>query len=124
MDIVNEQTTYRIVTEFTGEDMAPVTPTVGFYRIADLLTGLVLKDWTEFTPSGSSYVITIGHNENRIVSQSNDYEEKVLTVVAAYGGTKQCTGEYRYKVKNLVGVTQVSILVSDDANYLDEVSVS
>lgn len=105
MDIVNEQTTYRIVAEFFGEDGAPMTPISGEYRIDDILSDSVIKDWTPFTPVGPQHVITVAYGENAIVNTANDYEERVITVRAPYGQEKQATGEYRYKVRNLLKIT-------------------
>ena len=101
MDIVNENTTYRVVAEFISEQGAPVIPTAGTYRLDDVISDTVLKDATAFTPSGSQHVFTIDYGDNRIIDPDNDLEERVLTVVAQYGTGKQCTGEYRYKIRNL-----------------------
>jgi hypothetical protein len=105
MDIVNEKTTYRIVVEFIAEDGAPVVPSSGVYRLDDVLSGEEAIADTPFVPGGSSFVVTIPFAANEIINNSNDLEEKVFTVVAEYGVGKQCTGEYRYKVRNLLKLT-------------------
>lgn len=104
MDIVNELTTYRIVMEFISEQGAPVTPTAGTYRIDDVISDSVILDSTPFTPSGSQHVLVVDFSDNRIVDTDNTLEERIISVVAQYGTGKQCTGEYRYKVRNLAKV--------------------
>ena len=105
MDIVNEKTTYRIVVEFIAEDGAPVIPTFVTYQIDDVLSDENVLSSRSFVPSGSQYVITIPYSSNRVINSNNDTEERSITVVAIYGVGKQCTGEYRYKVRNLLKVT-------------------
>lgn len=101
MDIVNELTTYRVVAEFMAEDGAPVVPSQSSYRLDDVLSDTQIIDDTNFTPSGSTHVITIPHASMNILDDGNDLEERVLTVIAPYGTAKQCTGEFRFKVRNL-----------------------
>jgi hypothetical protein len=101
---VNEQTSATLSLTFTDERGAAVIPTAGKYRIDDVATGTNITGWTAFTPSTSSYDISITSLENKILDETNDGEVRLVTVIVYYTGGKQCTTEYRYEVTNLMEV--------------------
>ena len=102
---VNERSTAVLSMTFTDETKAPVIPTSARYCVLDELSGTVLSGWTSFTPTVASYDLTISQDNNRIIDDSRDTEVRIVTVVFEYYyGSKQCTGEFRYEVKNLTSV--------------------
>jgi hypothetical protein len=98
---VNEQTSATLSLSFTDEQGRPVTPSSGKYRIDDIRSGTVITDWTNFTPSASSYDIFITSNENEVIDQTNDGEVRRVTAIMYYSIGKQCIAEYRYEVMNM-----------------------
>jgi hypothetical protein len=101
---VNEQTSATLSLTFSDERGAAVIPTSGKYRIDDVATGTVITGWTAFTPTTSSYDITITSLENKILDELNDSEVRLVTVIVYYPSSKQCTSEYRYEITNLMEV--------------------
>jgi len=101
---VNERTSTTLSLTFADEHGAGVTPTSGKYRIDDIISGDIITGWTAFTPSTSSYDISITSLENGIIDETNDSEVRAITVIVYYSGGKQCTSEYRYEITNLLEV--------------------
>lgn len=99
MDIVNEKIDSTLTASFKDEDGNPITPSSGSYRIDDDSATEITGD-TAFTPTGSSYDISISANENRILDATKSSEKRTVTVTFQYGG-KQGVEEYRYLVRNL-----------------------
>ena len=104
METVNEKTTAILAVTFKDENGNLVTPTTGSYRIDDYAGTQITGD-TAFTPSSSTYEITISANENRILDANNLVETRIATVSWTYSGSKQGTSEYIYQIKNLRKIT-------------------
>ncbi len=100
MKIVNEKSSAILTLTFEDESENAVTPDSGIYRIDDIDSGTEIKGDTAFTPSSSTHDITLTATENAIIDSTQPYETKLVTVTFVYG-TKQGTGEYQYKVRNL-----------------------
>lgn len=107
MDTINEQTTYRITITWTDEAGEPLTPTSGTYRIDDVTdpaNPVTVKTTQTITPSSSSANIDIAYGDNAILNSANAYENRLVTFTWTYGGNKKGTGEYRYRIKNLLKI--------------------
>ena len=105
MKQVNERSTATLVLTFSNEYKILVTPTSAKYQIIDEDTGTVLTFWTALTVITTSYALTIGQDNNRIINRDNESENRIVTVVFEYGSpVKQCTSEFKYEVKKLNGI--------------------
>lgn len=100
MITINEGTTCFVTATFRDQDGAPVTPTALSYRVDDVGSGAVIKDWTTVTPVSPEYIVELTA-ENYIIVNTSVREERLITFRWEYDTTKQGTGEYRYLVRNL-----------------------
>ena len=82
---------------------AASTPTNVYYRVDCLTSGQTVQDWTAGTPGASASIAVTAAN-NDIVSDSNQYEIKQLTVAADYGLATQVTESAVWTVTNTLGV--------------------
>ena len=106
LDVINEMTTLVITATFRDLNGALVTPSSASYRIDDAISGSQIRGDTPFTPAGSSHDITISANENRILDNAHNAEERIVTVKFIFGiDNKEGNGEYRYVVKNLMKIS-------------------
>ena len=89
---------------FFDEDGRPVTPSAVTYRIDDLGSQTSILALTSLTPA-LSIPVDVTSNQNRILNQADPVEQRAVTFEYDYGGSKHGTGEYRYEVRNLYGVS-------------------
>ncbi len=102
--IVNERVT--LLQPISTRDTAGtlVVPDSIRYRIQDVESRIDIKPWTDLSLS-SQQDIEVTPEENRIITDTNAYEERVITVEFwYYSNTRSGKDELRYKVKNLYGV--------------------
>lgn len=105
MDTVNENSTRDIEITFINHAGEPVTPDKGSYKITDAESLEVVVEETEFTPTTNTHTITIEADENTILNADSEYEERILTIKWFYNAmSREENEEYRYRIKNLVGV--------------------
>jgi hypothetical protein len=103
---VNEKSTSLLTFSFFDEIEAAVAPTTVQYRIDDLHSGTAILALTTLTgPFTATLDIVITSAQNALVLQTHTFEMRLVTVIFTYGGSKQGTGEYKYLVKNLSGVS-------------------
>jgi hypothetical protein len=101
METINEKSTSWLTIQFKDELANAVIPTYGDVRIDDDL-GNAIRASTLFTPTTSTYTVTITSAENAILSTDNDYEIRIVTLDFYYGDpVKTGTSEYYYRLKNL-----------------------
>lgn len=101
----NERTDFDLEVTLTDKEGDPLSPTVAYYYIYDETNASQVKAWTEFTVNGSGVgTIEVTAADTAIVTDSNDYEERVLTVQGTYGDSKEFSEEYRFRVKNLTSI--------------------
>jgi hypothetical protein len=106
---INEKTSCTLEVTFKDEDKVSVVPETITYRIDDVDSGTVIKAATAFTLPASVIEIEITSAQNKILNESNDNEERVVTVEFDYNSsTKHGTSEYRYKILNLLKVNSES----------------
>jgi len=103
---IKEKSTCFVTVAFKDENGVAVIPTAAYYSLYCETTSYEILAETEIVGPGSSQEITITSTQNQIRESSSIYETKLLTIRWTYsGGTRQGTGEYRYKVKNLGRIT-------------------
>lgn len=109
--IVPEGTNFTATAYFrTRSTKAAATPTTVDYRVDDLTTDTVIKDWTTATP-GTSVALTMDYAINKIQGSSvtyvgyPKYQRRQLTVRADSGLSTQAIGTVSWRVKNVRGVT-------------------
>ena len=98
--IYNELQTIYLYVSLIDQDGNPVVPTEVTYRVDDVASGQNIVPDTVIYPTASEFTIRIAPDENYIVEQSNQFEERVVTVIAKYN-TDQKTAEFRYLLRNL-----------------------
>lgn len=96
MKYITEGTSAVLTLKFTDERGRAATPSAGRYQISDLLSGSTITDWTPFTPSTSSYDLSITAAENTVLDSSKPEEVRVISVILTYTGSRQSTGVYQY----------------------------
>lgn len=104
METVNERSTAYLQMTFNDKVGASQVPTSITYRIDDKDTGTEIKADTAVSPAGT-VEITLAPEDNRILNSVGRNEWRRVTVRATYGADQQVTGEFLYRVINLVGVT-------------------
>lgn len=110
MKEVNERTSAIITVSFFNEDEVACTPLSATVRIDDVKSGIVIRATTDVGVIGlvTSINVRVSSRENRIINNVNSSELRILTTEFLYaasdGETKTGTGEYRFLVKNLLGV--------------------
>jgi len=106
MEIINQGSTYVLGLAFSDENGNAVAPSSARYRIdvegGNAISGNNTTAWVSFSPSNNTYDLAITANENLMGNNSNNREERVVTVEFGYSGNanKQTT-EYRYMLTRL-----------------------
>lgn len=103
--VLDEKTTGYLTAEFKDKNDDDAVPTSISYRIDCLTTGTAIKGATPVTPPAASVEIVLSSDDNRIITDTNKYERRIVTVTAIYGASDQINKEYKYDVKNLKAVT-------------------
>ncbi len=98
---VNEQSTAFLTCRFLDKNGDPAVPNTITYRVDCLTTGTAIRASTPISSPASTIEITLDSADTRIVTSTNPYEERVVTVEASYGGTDEVNEEFRFRVKNL-----------------------
>jgi hypothetical protein len=106
MDIVNENSTRDIEVSFTDPAGVACTPESGSYKLTDEDSLEVIVEETDLVFEDSTITITIQADENIILNADNEYEIRVLTIKWFYSGGREENEEYKFKVKNLLGVEE------------------
>jgi hypothetical protein len=107
MEIVNQGSTYVLGLTFSDENGNGVTPTEARYRIdvegGNAITGNNTTAWVAFSPSGNTYDLVITANQNAMNNNSNNREERIVTVEFSYGNNNANKNpqEYRYMLTRL-----------------------
>lgn len=96
--IVEERNGFTATSYYRDGD-AGSAPTTARYRIDCLTTNTTLVDWTSLTP-GESIAIAVASGTNRIISNSNRFEKKQLTVAADHGTSTETRDVVNWKVRN------------------------
>lgn len=98
--IVNEGSTAYVTLTLRDKAGALAAPASLMYSLHCLTTGAALRSDVSLTPA-SQVEITLTPADNAIQIPGNQYETRVLTVVAGYGATDALQEQYQYQVKNL-----------------------
>ena len=104
MDVWNEKSTVMVTVAFKDEDGVAVTPSAATYRLDAVTEGHTILAATAIGSLSTSVSLHITSAQNAALSAA-PFSERCLTVEYDYGTTKHGTAEYRYKIKNLIGVT-------------------
>ena len=102
--IVNEQTTMLVDVYFWDEDGVAVTPDSATYRLDNAETGSLILAATSMGAMATMKTLNITPAQNAILDASHRFETHVVTVDWTYNTTRHGTDEYRYTVKNLIGI--------------------
>lgn len=104
LQTINEETSAYLAVEFYDKNGVLATPASVEYRVDCVTTGTAVRAATPVT-AASSVEIPLDIDDTRIITQTNPYEERCVTVVATYGVKDAVSTEYRFRVKNLNYVT-------------------
>lgn len=100
LEVVNEGSTAYLTVTFLDKDGNQAAPTSITYRIDCLTTGTQVKGDTVVTPA-AQVEITLGADDNAIQDQTNENEERLVTIEASYGASDGVKDSYRYILRNL-----------------------
>jgi hypothetical protein len=103
LESVNEGSTLSLSVEFLSERGTPVAPLKVFWKIEDLMSGSLIKDWTEIANPSSRVYLTIGPDICSILDQTNSSEVKRVTIKAEFGPNIVIVQEKDIIVQNLGG---------------------
>ena len=104
-DVVNERSSAIVTLTFKDEDGVNAIPSSGAYRLTDLRSNTMIRNWTNLVaPLAAIMEVTLTPTDTRIVDSTNDYEERLITVQWKYG-TKYGTDDYTIRIRNLHSVT-------------------
>lgn len=105
MDVVNEGSAQTVRVSFFSDlaQLIPITPVSATYSVRCKTTNSPIK--TDVTLTAATTIdVMLDSVDSAILSQANDYEDKILTVKSTYTSTDKCNAEYLWRVKNLSGV--------------------
>lgn len=102
---VNENSTRDVEISFADAEGIAVTPESALYSIIDKDTLTVIVAETSIDTLDSTITITIEAEQNIILNNDNEYEDKVLMVRWFYSGGREENENYTYRVTNLIGVS-------------------
>lgn len=106
MDQVNEGSTSILVLSFVDELGVAVTPNQIEYSVMDKDSNDFVKELTTIdTNLSSTYNLELSSDINTMVNTELLTETRIVTVKATYSGTKIAVQEFRYIIKNLVGIS-------------------
>jgi hypothetical protein len=106
MEVVNEGSTYVLGLSFSDENGNGVIPTSARYRLdvdgGNAISGNNNSAWVSIVPGNSTYDLVISGNQNAMVGNNTQREERVVTVEFGYSGNaNKQTDEYRYMLTRL-----------------------
>jgi len=104
----NERSDFELGVTLTDTDGDPLTPDTAHYSVYDTASEALLVDWTEFTVTAGDGTIEVPTEATAIVTSSNNYETRVLTVALTYAGGKEHHEEYWFRVKNLQAIPRAT----------------
>jgi hypothetical protein len=103
LETVNEGSTLSLSVEFLSETGTPISPRRAFWKIEDLMSGTIVKDWTEIPNPAPKIYLSIGSDICSILDQTNSSEVKRITVKAEFGPNVVVIQEKDIIVQNLGG---------------------
>jgi hypothetical protein len=103
LETVNEGSTLSLSVEFLSEMGTPISPHRMLWKIEDLMSGTIIKDWTEIPNPASIVYLTIGPDICAILDQTNSLEVKRVTIKAEFGFNVVVVQEKDIIVENLGG---------------------
>lgn len=89
-------------TYLNASDVAAV-PTTIRYRVDCLTTGRKMRDWTTVS-AAQDITVTLTKDDNAIVDQGDEFEEREVTVQYNAGLSTQQIQRHRWVVENIHGV--------------------
>jgi hypothetical protein len=101
----NEKSTLVITVTFKDENNELVIPTSAEYRIDDVNSGNMIRDWTPMPSLASSVDIVISASESSIIASKRIYEDKELTVRFTYSANKAGSAQQLFRVRNMIYMT-------------------
>ena len=100
LDDVEEDSTGYLTVAFLDKDGDPSVPTSATYRIDCVTNNQSVRASTALTPA-SSIEIKLAPDDNKIISDTNEYEIRELTVSASYGVGDESHASGKWRVHNL-----------------------
>lgn len=105
MDVINEGSAQTIRVSFFSDiaQLIPATPVSATYSVRCKTTNTPIK--TDIALIAATTIdVMLDSVDSAILSQANNYEDKILTVKSTYTSSDKCNAEYTWRVKNLSGV--------------------
>ncbi len=98
-DVAEDSTAYLTVAFFDKDGVAAV-PTSATYRIDCVTNDASVRASTSLTPA-SSIEIKLAPDDNKIISDANEYETREITVSASFGTGDESHERAQWRVRNL-----------------------
>lgn len=104
---VNERSASKITAVFLNESDVPTAPSSARYRIDDITSNRnsprEVLDWTAIASPSTSETITITGTQNRILSDANEVEKRIVTVEGTGSDGEAFRQGFIYEINNLPG---------------------
>jgi hypothetical protein len=97
----NEKTTLLITVTFRDESRELIVPSTVEYRIDDIHSKTMIRNWTSLTPTDSTMDIEVTDEENALISSKRTYEDRMLTVRFTYPEGKGGLAQQIFRVNNV-----------------------
>ena len=98
---IKERSSHTITAYFRSAGAASAPATI-HYRIDDLTTKTLITDWTSVS-AAASVSITVKSSENRIISDSDKFERRQITVAADKGTDNETRDTAEWRIENIGG---------------------
>jgi len=103
LETVNEGSTLSLSVDFLSEAGTPISPQRAFWKVEDLMSGTIVKNWMEISNPASKIYLLIGPDICSILNQTNSSEVKRITIKAEFGPNAVVVQEKDIIVQNLGG---------------------
>ena len=98
--VINEGSTFDLVFGITDKDGLSVIPTSVSYRIDDVGSNAMIRDWTTASPA-DPVVISLTSADTVIVKSFSQKELREVTIRVVYSSTESINTSYFFGVQNL-----------------------
>lgn len=106
-DSINEGSDFDLEVSFLDDAGLSEIPNALRYKVTDLASGTQVRALTDLTPA-ETVTVRITHDDTAILNAIGDDEIRVVSFVATFG-SRQVTGEKKFKVINLSGLSSTDL---------------
>lgn len=108
MDVVNEGSTAYLAVSFLDKNGNVEAPASATFRVdgkaPDATVWTEVLDDADILPILGTVELVLTPTANALITQDDDYEDRLVTIKATYDASDGVNAEYLYKLKNLAKV--------------------